>query len=372
MQHPDEGTIHSWLDGALSPDEAARVEAHVAECPQCAAAVAEARGFIAASSRILTALDHVPRGVVPAAALVKHRNLAGWRAAAAVLVVAVGSLVVVRNGARPTRIETTAADTARAQLKAVVPETPGSVEDMRTSSEAVPPVAIIANPSRTAASRSQPSPPAIEKRAVGTNEGTGRGAVSGGAGASGNVAAREQAPVTAPVAAPAAQAYVQSAPISAPTIDAAREPSPLKVVGTPRTVGAKVTLYEVAPGDTVTFTEVLSVQLNAVVPSGIGSAEPLARRSTAKSAAAPPQRTDAAIASAPDSQPAAEAAKAPAARAPVRKVEVANGVTTISWLDVNTGNIVKLSGRLPEARLQQIKLRIERERAAAAAAKKNP
>jgi len=63
----------------------------------CAAAVAEARGFIAASSRILTALDHLPRGVVPAAPPVKWHNRAVWRAAAAVLVVAVGSLVVVRN-----------------------------------------------------------------------------------------------------------------------------------------------------------------------------------------------------------------------------------------------------------------------------------
>jgi len=26
MQHLDEGTIHSWLDGALSPEDAARVE----------------------------------------------------------------------------------------------------------------------------------------------------------------------------------------------------------------------------------------------------------------------------------------------------------------------------------------------------------
>jgi anti-sigma factor RsiW len=31
MQHPDEGTIHAWLDGALSPEEAARVEAHANE-----------------------------------------------------------------------------------------------------------------------------------------------------------------------------------------------------------------------------------------------------------------------------------------------------------------------------------------------------
>ena len=65
MQHLDEGTIHAWLDGQLPRDEAPQVETHVAECRQCADAVAEARGLIAASSRILTALDSVPREVVP-------------------------------------------------------------------------------------------------------------------------------------------------------------------------------------------------------------------------------------------------------------------------------------------------------------------
>jgi hypothetical protein len=57
MQHPDEGTIHGWLDHALARDEALRVEAHVAECAHCAAAVAEARGLIAAASRLLSTLD---------------------------------------------------------------------------------------------------------------------------------------------------------------------------------------------------------------------------------------------------------------------------------------------------------------------------
>jgi hypothetical protein len=47
-----------------------------------------------------------------------------------------------------------------------------------------------------------------------------------------------------------------------------------------------------------------------------------------------------------------------------------NGVTTISWIDAATGNTLKLSGRMPEIRLQQIKIRIERDRAAAAAKKK--
>src|SRR5213080_2198802 len=97
MQHLDEGTIHSWLDGALSPEEAARVEAHVKECPQCAAAVAEARGFIAASSRILTALDNAPRGVIPAAAPKRRIDPLVWRIAATLLVVAGGTLVVARG-----------------------------------------------------------------------------------------------------------------------------------------------------------------------------------------------------------------------------------------------------------------------------------
>ena len=60
MQHLDEGTIHAWLDGALAPNEASAAEAHVAACEECARAVAEARGLIAASSRILGALDDVP------------------------------------------------------------------------------------------------------------------------------------------------------------------------------------------------------------------------------------------------------------------------------------------------------------------------
>lgn len=60
MQHLDEGTIHAWLDGALAPNEASAAEAHVQSCESCARAVAEARGLIAASSRILGALDDVP------------------------------------------------------------------------------------------------------------------------------------------------------------------------------------------------------------------------------------------------------------------------------------------------------------------------
>jgi len=67
MPHLDEGIIHAWLDGALTDEERTHAEAHAAECKACSAAMAEARGLVAASSRILSALDDVPAGVIPAA-----------------------------------------------------------------------------------------------------------------------------------------------------------------------------------------------------------------------------------------------------------------------------------------------------------------
>src|SRR5687767_1793455 len=83
MQHPDEGTIHAWLDGALPPAEASALEAHVAACAECSAAVAEARGMLAAASRILSALDDVPGGVIPVPAPADATRVAPRRASAA-------------------------------------------------------------------------------------------------------------------------------------------------------------------------------------------------------------------------------------------------------------------------------------------------
>ena len=103
MQHPDEGTIHAWLDGELSPSEAEQVETHTRECAECAQKVAEARGLIAASTRILTALDNVPSGVVPSATPSQPR-IRRWydrtdiRAAAVFLFFAGASLVALRVG----------------------------------------------------------------------------------------------------------------------------------------------------------------------------------------------------------------------------------------------------------------------------------
>lgn len=113
--HLDEGTIHAWLDGALDAEEAKRVERHAAECGTCRAAVAEARGLIAGASRILSALDDVPSGVVPNSPAFGGAGRAGgpgrqrprslWNilhftptraAAAALILVAAGTALVLR------------------------------------------------------------------------------------------------------------------------------------------------------------------------------------------------------------------------------------------------------------------------------------
>ena len=117
MQHPDEGTIHAWLDGALPEREAAALAAHVGECPACAERVREARGLMAGASRIVAATDWgVGAGIAgrpPRASGVRHAVrrrrvfFTPWRsAAAAVLLVGAGTLVVARETGRSSVPET--------------------------------------------------------------------------------------------------------------------------------------------------------------------------------------------------------------------------------------------------------------------------
>jgi anti-sigma factor RsiW len=414
MQHLDEGTIHSWLDGALSADEAARVEAHLKECPECAAAVAEARGFIAASSRILTALDNAPRGVIPVAAPKKRVDPIVWRVAAMLLVVAAGTLVVFRNGGREARIVTTSADTSQNAMTAtsqnamtaVSPTAPAGDETTRMTAEPTPSLSKPGNSTRgTTIGGLQPSAgltgkSAVKVGAANTSPPTSRPlsalaprvldqAEARAPAPQPNIATRDDGKVAAPGSAVTGNISSSSgnAGRAAPTPqtlspirlrgvnaqDAASEQFPLKVVGHPRKLGVMVTLYEVAPGDTATFTEPVSLQLDAVVVTGLGT-ERVAGQLAGKAAAVPVKRAAAAAASAPDSQRAAPAlealAPAPSAPVPATRVEIANGVTTISWPDPTTGNVLTLSGRMPEERLQQIRISIERERAAAAVKKK--
>jgi len=112
MQHLEEGTIHAWLDGALPPLEAEQVAKHADECAVCAAAVAEARGIIAGSARIISALDDVPGGVIPNAgrAVAPVAGASVWRrlrltpgraALAATILLAVSATLTLRSSDSP-------------------------------------------------------------------------------------------------------------------------------------------------------------------------------------------------------------------------------------------------------------------------------
>jgi len=370
MQHLDEGTIHSWLDGSLSADEAARVEAHVKECPQCASAVAEARGFIAASSRILTALDNAPRGVIPAAAPKRRIDPFVWRVAATVLVVAAGTLVVVRSRGSNERLMSPPSDTAALVTKATASEGAATAGAPTTSpiDHTVETAGVSRAPasafSGRGAARNSISG-AIKGRYEAPREDARLGA-SKAAGA-GGVTAAAPTPPNAAIFAPSQIA-------GAVAMDAA-EPQQLKLVGTPRRIGAKVSLYEVAPGDTVTLTESVPVQLQQTVVTGAtaSAVSPQAGRKAAPQARA---LTDAAArgGAAADSQPGANvqsSSGAVSAPAPAPALEMVSTINTIRWNDPVTGATLILSGRMSVTRLQEIKIRIERERAAAAA-KKNP
>jgi hypothetical protein len=129
---------------------------------------------------------------------------------------------------------------------------------------------------------------------------------------------------------------------------------PLKVIGTSRTIGGQVTRYEVSPGDTITFTEIPSPQLDSAVVTGTAALSDRPKLRASKAPQAPPVSASAGQAEVVDGI----------------TTRAANGITTISWVDPVSGDRMTLSGRMSAAALQEIRVRIERDRAAAAATKK--
>jgi hypothetical protein len=132
--HPDEGTIHAWLDGAFDAPTAEAIEAHVASCPSCTERVAEARGLIAGASRVVSALDDVPSGVTPAwgrapAPALPSRGSSTWRrlrvtpkraAIAATILVALGVTLTRQRIAPEAELATSKVATTSAPAAAPV------------------------------------------------------------------------------------------------------------------------------------------------------------------------------------------------------------------------------------------------------------
>jgi hypothetical protein len=221
MEHLDEGTIHAWIDGGLGGAQSRDIEAHVAQCPTCSAAVAEARGLIAASSRILIALDDVPGGVVPRRAPVapllatttKRRRIAAWvpALAAAALVVAVGLQVADREPAASSvaenqvlglsaRRESADSATAQTQPRAQVVTTAAPGAGSGGAPAAMAPVTPVAPPSARDLTRADVRESA-ESRVAGAAVG----------GVAGPTVQRATAPAAAPAPAPPTEALAEAA-----------------------------------------------------------------------------------------------------------------------------------------------------------------
>ena len=290
-EHPDEGTIHAWLDGALPAAEAAALERHVAACSACAAAVAEARGLVAAASRILGALDEVPAGVVPAAAPAapaveprpvvadpavtpiaagraarrSRRSWTGWpaRAAAAVALLAVGTWTVVERGGGTEELARVGADAAALDAsERAAPRGPAAPE--AAASTASPDTAAVTEPSR----------------AMGGAAGT-----VAGRGASGRpVDLAAGAPAEAPAADTAAPPLARTSPPPARRVGAL--PSPLVVRSAPPAV--KVAADSPATADARAFAAGTAAVAGASVAER--RAEPVAATGApaAQQAASPP------------------------------------------------------------------------------------
>lgn len=353
MQHPDEGMIHTWLDGELSQEEAATLEAHVAGCDQCRAAVAEARGFIAASSRIVGALDNVPSGVIPVAKPAKRMWYSSpqFRAAAAVLIVAGASLLIMkpvtqksslaisRMSEARTTLDTERSESASAPSVAAATaptQPPGLADEVAKKPEVTAPkvfpappkgAAVLNAPAHVTVDAVQPQV-ALPKVA---NEGdfNAKG-VKGGA-----VRSVDSAVLSGRISGLAAKA---ANAMSAQDKRFAPEEPELKIVHVDSSAFVKKTTYQSLSGKQVVLTEEPS---KGALQELVITEAPRARKATAQSTTAG--------ATAP-------VAPTPAAPVPVILPEIA--VHTITWTDATGLRQYTLSGPMSVAELEAIKARL--------------
>jgi hypothetical protein len=96
MSHVDDGTLHAYLDGELSPVEVERLEAHVTGCPVCRARLDEERALIERASKLLgMAVPPGPERAAPPLHQLRQPRVIGRRlviplAWAATIVLALG------------------------------------------------------------------------------------------------------------------------------------------------------------------------------------------------------------------------------------------------------------------------------------------
>jgi hypothetical protein len=331
MQHPDEGTIHAWIDNELTADESAALEAHLSECAECSALAAEARGLVAASSRIVSALDIVPAGVIPKAAPRQRTWYASTqlRAAAAVMIVAGASLLVMRDrgATKMARVmENTAPRADQVAAPMAAPETPQAIV------QSIPAPAVTQNPVRIASKNP------VKKKSVAKQESDARDERATINDAVASRAAEKVADAPAALAAPidsiATRRFNPTGQLSGvvtgvATVSAA--PEPLKKVRADSS--GTTTVYEALPGVEVALVDMGS---RMEVTSAL-RAVPMAQSKERQAAAAAP------------------------APPTVGNLSKAAQVNTISWTD-RRGHLMTLTGPLSTEALEALRKRLPADR----------
>jgi len=125
MSHVDDGTLHAYLDGELSPAEVQSVEAHLAQCPACRGRLDEERALITRAGELLALAAPPDRELPPfRAGDVKPLTPLWWKvrlplAWAATVALALGIGTYLGRGVEQVRQAPTASDTQATDLKAL-------------------------------------------------------------------------------------------------------------------------------------------------------------------------------------------------------------------------------------------------------------
>jgi len=125
MSHVDDGTMHAYLDGELSPAEVQGVDAHLAQCPACRGRLDEERALITRAGELLALAAPPDRELPPfRAGDVKPLTRLWWKvrlplAWAATVAIALGIGTYLGRGVEQVPQAPTASDTQPVELKAL-------------------------------------------------------------------------------------------------------------------------------------------------------------------------------------------------------------------------------------------------------------
>ena len=140
MSHVDDGTLHAYFDGELSPAEVQGVEAHLAQCPACRGRLDEERALITRAGELLALAAPPDRDLPPfRAGDVKPLAHLWWKvrlplAWAATVAIALGIGTYLGRGVEQVPQAPTASDAQPAELQAL--QAPISSDTVRRESRA--------------------------------------------------------------------------------------------------------------------------------------------------------------------------------------------------------------------------------------------